>query len=175
VLERFGCRFAMRRASSTAVSIPRVLRGSNVSRYSDATDVVTGPLVSGATRTALLAAAVARGVSRIYHPYRKAEIPDILAFLAGAGVSIEDASDHLLIEGSPRLRPVSHMLICDVVEIVTFVAAAAHLRAHRACSSKRSRGRGQGYARSSSYSSGSGSHSHGIWRGATPRCRRSWS
>lgn len=130
VLERFGCRF---RDDADGLIHGRVdtLRAAliDVSRYSDATDVVTGPLVSGATKTALLAAAVARGVSRIYHPYRKAEIPDLLAFLAGAGVSIEDAGDHLVVEGRPRLRPVSHTLICDVVEIVTFVAAAAHLRA----------------------------------------------
>jgi UDP-N-acetylglucosamine 1-carboxyvinyltransferase len=129
VLERFGCRF--RDAGGVIHGTADALRAAriDVARYSDAADVVTGPLVSGATKAALLAAAVARGVTRIDRPYRKAEIPDLLAFLAAGGVAIEDAGDHLLVEGRPRLRPVAHTLISDVVEIVTFVAAAAHLRA----------------------------------------------
>lgn len=88
----------------------------------------TGPLYSGATKCAVLAAAGAHGTTVLEHPYPKPDVTSLVAALAAAGVPIERDDRRLAIHGSGTLEPFAAALVGDLIEVVTFVAAALHTR-----------------------------------------------
>jgi UDP-N-acetylglucosamine 1-carboxyvinyltransferase len=106
----------------------RSLRGTriDIADFSSRKDVVTGPLVSGATKTALLLAATARGPSVVVNPYKKPDVTELVAFLRAGGVAIEATDERITVEPVSRLRPVRHELVADMTEIFTWIAVAAY-------------------------------------------------
>lgn len=91
----------------------------------------SGPLYSGATKTALLTAAVAHGTTVLRHPYPKPDVTDLVDVLRGLGADIDVASPEQIVvhgRGPDVLRtPLSHTLVPDLIEVVTWICAGAVL------------------------------------------------
>ncbi len=81
-----------------------------------------GPLLSGATKTAILLAARAAGTSVIKNPLLKAETIDLLNFLGKAGLSYDLKPGELEISGTEKLCSVEYELPSDLIEIITFIS-----------------------------------------------------
>ncbi|MDR1775047.1 MAG: UDP-N-acetylglucosamine 1-carboxyvinyltransferase [Actinomycetes bacterium] len=80
----------------------------------------------GATENLIMAAARARGTTRIYNVAREPEICDLVDFLQAAGVSIEGrGGPDLVVHGTDTLHPVTHRVIGDRIEAGTFLIAGA--------------------------------------------------
>jgi UDP-N-acetylglucosamine 1-carboxyvinyltransferase len=85
-------------------------------------DIVT---VTG-TANAMMAAAVADGITTITNAAREPEIIDLALFLTSMGADIEGAgSDRIVIRGVPQLKPAEHTVVADRIEAGTFMMAAA--------------------------------------------------
>lgn len=100
------------------------LRGADIDLREFAVDreLLSGAEYSGATKTALLAAAFADGVSVLRHPYRKYEVLSLLDMLTTLGVDVVRHSDRWEIRGGTTYRePVRLDLPPDLMEVVTWV------------------------------------------------------
>ncbi len=85
------------------------------------------PKVSvGATHTALMAAATARGETIIENAAREPEVGDLAACLVKMGARISGAGTSTIhIEGVPRLRGARHAVLPDRIETGTYAMATA--------------------------------------------------
>lgn len=85
------------------------------------------PLPSvGATHTAMMAAAGAKGETEIINAAREPEIVDVARFLSAMGAKIEGAGTHkITIQGTQSWQDVSHGIVPDRVEAATYIMAAA--------------------------------------------------
>ena len=93
--------------------------------YSERGDILTGPLVSGATKTAILAATVAgAGTTRILHPYPKPDVTELLSLVRQLGFLVRWEHDILEIERTEEVSSADVTLMSDVSEIMTYVAVA---------------------------------------------------
>ncbi|GAA2682171.1 hypothetical protein [Streptomyces lunalinharesii] len=133
VLERFGARCTTDGAGLTATA-PRGLRGAVIDLRDFATPdphrgLPTGPHYSGATKTALLAAATARGTTVLRHPYPKPDAQELARVLARAGVAVDVRPEAIEVQGADGpLRATSVTLPSDLMEVITFITASALLR-----------------------------------------------
>jgi UDP-N-acetylglucosamine 1-carboxyvinyltransferase len=92
--------------------------------------VLSSPSV-GATETALMAAALARGETEILNAARDPEVGDLALCLAAMGARIEGAGTHrILLQGVDVLHPARHDLITDRIEAGTYAIAAAITGGH---------------------------------------------
>jgi UDP-N-acetylglucosamine 1-carboxyvinyltransferase len=85
------------------------------------------PIASvGATETAMMAAALARGESEIVNAAREPEVADLGACLTAMGARVEGAGTHrITIQGVSTFTPASHDLLPDRIEAGTYAVAAA--------------------------------------------------
>lgn len=104
-------------AGYVVAKAPNGLRGARV----------VFPKVSvGATHTALMAAALARGETVIENAAREPEIGDLAACLVKMGARISGAGTGTIhIEGVPRLRGARHSVLPDRIETGTYAMAVA--------------------------------------------------
>ncbi|MEW6125015.1 MAG: UDP-N-acetylglucosamine 1-carboxyvinyltransferase [Pseudomonadota bacterium] len=104
-------------AGYVVAKAPQGLRGGRV----------VFPKVSvGATHTALMAAATARGETVIENAAREPEIGDLAACLNKMGARISGAgTETIVIEGVPRLRGARHAVLPDRIETGTYAMAVA--------------------------------------------------
>ena len=80
----------------------------------------------GATENVLMAAVLAKGVTRVTNAAREPEIVDIAKFLTKMGASIQGAgSSVIVVEGVSALAPVSHEVVPDRIAAGTWAFAAA--------------------------------------------------
>lgn len=80
---------------------------------------------TGATENAILAGALARGVTRVWNPHIRPEILDLVSMLNAMGAQITvHGQEHIEIVGVPSLHGVEHEVIPDSMEAITFLAAA---------------------------------------------------
>ena len=80
----------------------------------------------GATENILMAAVLAKGVTRVTNAAREPEIVDIAQFLAKMGATIEGAGSSVIeVEGVSALTPVSHQVVPDRIAAGTWAFAAA--------------------------------------------------
>ncbi|MGH3700806.1 MAG: hypothetical protein ACRDQY_15325 [Pseudonocardiaceae bacterium] len=88
----------------------------------------TGPLYSGATKMAILCAAVAQGDTRLLHPYPKPDVTELVDLLAAMGADIQYVTPHELavVGRGPEVltTPVRHILVTDLIEIITWACLA---------------------------------------------------
>lgn len=83
----------------------------------------------GATANLLMAASLARGVTRIHNAALEPEIGDLARCLVAMGANIEGiGTSTLTIHGVRKLRPVEHEVIPDRIEAGTLLLAAAITR-----------------------------------------------
>jgi len=88
---------------------------------------VAFPMVSvGATENLLMAAALARGTTRLVNAAHEPEVTDLAECLLRMGARIEGlGSDTLVVEGVERLHGADHRVIPDRIETGTYAMAAA--------------------------------------------------
>ena len=85
----------------------------------------------GATETALMAAALARGETEILNAARDPEVCDLALCLAAMGAKIEGAgTHHILVQGADALHNARHELLTDRIEAGTYAVAAAITGGH---------------------------------------------
>lgn len=100
--------------------------------YSERSDVLTGPLVSGATKTAILAAACTHaGETRIRNYYPKPDVTELLCFLEKAGFCVRFEGKDLVLSRSSVLlisydAPIHHQVVSCLSEVMTYIALAQH-------------------------------------------------
>jgi UDP-N-acetylglucosamine 1-carboxyvinyltransferase len=98
------------------------LRGAHI--------VLSSPSV-GATETALMAAAVAKGETEILNAARDPEVCDLALCLTEMGAHIDGAGTHrILVQGVDALHRARHELITDRIEAGTYAVAAAITGGH---------------------------------------------
>jgi UDP-N-acetylglucosamine 1-carboxyvinyltransferase len=126
VLEQFGCTFQVRADGTVRGSRPRhVPARIDVRAFSSDPSDLTGPLVSGATKTALLMAAATDGISEIANPHDNESINELIEVLQAAGISIEQQPRGWRIRGGGgHGEVISHRLWPDAAEAVSWIAAA---------------------------------------------------
>jgi len=85
------------------------------------------PFVSvGATETAMMAASLAKGVTRIVNAAREPEIADLGRCLIAMGAKISGlGSSEIVVEGVERLHGASHRVMPDRIEAGTYAIATA--------------------------------------------------
>jgi len=80
----------------------------------------------GATENIMIAAAVAKGITRIYNAAREPEITDLARFLRSAGARIKgEGTGCITIEGVEKLHSAEHTVMPDRIIAATYMAAAA--------------------------------------------------
>jgi UDP-N-acetylglucosamine 1-carboxyvinyltransferase len=107
----------------------------DIMEYSDEADVLTGPLVSGATKTAILAALAATGPTTIRHPYPKPDVTELLALAAVHGYAVHRHRDEDAVTLEPpaagasrTTEPSGFRLISDLSQVMTYVCVAVWFR-----------------------------------------------
>ncbi|MFE4924860.1 hypothetical protein [Streptomyces sp. NPDC056661] len=99
--------------------------------YTSERELRSGPLYSGATKMAVLAAAVAHGVSVLHNPYPKPDVTDLVTALRTFGADIQTTDrGSLVVQGrGPDVldQPAAHVLIPDLIEVMTWICAGALL------------------------------------------------
>ncbi|NOZ25396.1 MAG: UDP-N-acetylglucosamine 1-carboxyvinyltransferase [Nitrospirae bacterium] len=82
------------------------------------------PTVTG-TENLMMAAVLARGLTRLENAAREPEVVDLANALISAGARIEGAGESIIeIEGVEELRPLDYNIIPDRIEVGTFMTAA---------------------------------------------------
>jgi UDP-N-acetylglucosamine 1-carboxyvinyltransferase len=86
---------------------------------------ITFPFVSvGATETAMTAATLARGVTRITNAAREPEVADLGRCLTAMGAQIEGlGTGEIVVEGMPKLSGAAHRVVADRIEAGTYAIA----------------------------------------------------
>lgn len=134
VLERFGAVCEAGADAFRATAPPGGLRGARVdladfTEPAPRTGTPTGPYYSGATKTALLAAVTARGTTVLDNPYPKPDSMELARVLGAAGARVEVLPGRITVEGlGGPLGGTDVTLPSDLMEVVTFIAWAVHLR-----------------------------------------------
>lgn len=81
---------------------------------------------TGATENSIIAGCLARGITRVWNPHIRPEILDLIAFLTGMGAKITvHGQEHIEIEGCEALEGVTHTVIPDNVEALTWLVGAS--------------------------------------------------
>jgi UDP-N-acetylglucosamine 1-carboxyvinyltransferase len=125
VLERFGARFEHYNYGFVGQADGFHAVEIDILDWSDHPSQLSGPLVSGATKTAILAAAsVQRGTTIIRNPDCRSEVNHLLSFLRQSGMQIMRDATILRIEGTPQFSPMQTRLMTDLIEVVTYTALA---------------------------------------------------
>lgn len=95
----------------------------NIMDYSVNKEVMCGPYVSGATKTAILCALVANGKTIIKNPYMKADVLEMLKFIRFIGGSIVYENDELTVYPiTGDTLSIRYSICPDVTEIITYIA-----------------------------------------------------
>jgi UDP-N-acetylglucosamine enolpyruvyl transferase len=129
VLRAFGATAAVGAEGDLTVTANR-LRGCEIDLLDHTADRVlkTGPHYSGASKMALLLAAVSEGVSTLRNLYPKPDVTDLVDVVQQLGAEIERPVDGTVVVhgrgGKDLSTPVSHALVPDVIEVVTWICAA---------------------------------------------------
>lgn len=126
VMAEFGARGQWRADGSLRVEASRLTPARlNILRWSTDPAVPEGPMVSGASKTALLMAAATPGTSIILHPHAREAQHELIAVLRALGVHIEQRDSCWLVTGGEFRSAAEHRLMPCPVEFATWQAIAA--------------------------------------------------
>lgn len=128
VLRRFGADF--QQTSSMIIGRSNTFQSCeiDIAEFSTRVDVVTGPLISGATKTAILAALFTQaGTTIIHNPYRKPDVTELLRFASENGFCVEYSEECIQIarEQPPSIAS-AHDLVDDISTIMTYITTAIY-------------------------------------------------
>lgn len=122
VLEEFGARFTFEGnylyGKMEKLQAPEFI---DLQKYSDDPVELTGQYVSGATKTAILAALASQSEIVLKKPYIKADVRELLRFLTGSGVEILQTKDTLKIKNTHTYAYVNYFVMSDINEIFTYI------------------------------------------------------
>lgn len=130
VFRRFGATAVTQPDGGLEVTATR-LRGCDIDLldYTVDRELKTGPHYSGASKMALLMAAVSEGVSTLRNLYPKPDVTDLVDVLRELGAEIEEPAAHTVVVhgrgGSDLCNPARHTLVPDLIEVVTWICAGA--------------------------------------------------
>ncbi|WP_371500511.1 hypothetical protein OG871_28225 [Kitasatospora sp. NBC_00374] len=133
VMERFGARCVTGPGHLTASAPAGGLRAAVVDLADFAvrepvTGTLTGPHYSGATKTALLLGAAAKGTTVLHNPYPKADVFELARALGSAGVPVRISREEIVVEGrGGPLGAAEVRLPSDLMEVLTLVSLAVCL------------------------------------------------
>ncbi|MEV0261223.1 hypothetical protein AB0I49_07750 [Streptomyces sp. NPDC050617] len=130
VLQRFGAEVTVGADGSLTVRADRLTACElDLRDWTSDRELRSGPLYSGATKMAILTAASAHGTTRLRHPYPKPDVTELVRLLDATGRATRHTPEgDVLIEGRPdggHGRPVRHVLVSDLITVVTWATAAA--------------------------------------------------
>lgn len=115
-LEAMGAKIAID-AGYIVASAPKGLTGA---------EIVFPKVSVGATENLLMAAALARGTTRLVNAAREPEVVDLAHCLIEMGASITGiGTDTLTVVGKDRLHGTTHRIVADRIETGTYAMAAA--------------------------------------------------
>ncbi|MEJ7602649.1 MAG: hypothetical protein WKG01_32460 [Kofleriaceae bacterium] len=116
-----GIRAKLRRFTGGAI---------DVDAYSSGSGVRVGPLLSGATKTALIAAAFTRNATTtIERPYRKLDVCELARFVGALGHEVTVGDDAIVVApGCARVHTTTFDIPPDLSELMTLVAGSVHLQ-----------------------------------------------
>lgn len=129
VLRRFGAEFASENGFTIGTSTPFRACEIDIMDFSGMPRDLTGPMVSGATKTAILAAlCVDRGETIIRNAYLKPDVTELLDFAAACGYGVVRAGGDVFIR--PHETPadpadaqvVEFSLVSDISEVMTYAS-----------------------------------------------------
>ncbi len=129
VFERFGAR--VRHENGALRVTARRLHGCEIDLLDYTRDrcLRSGPHYSGATKMAILMAAMAHGPSVLRNRYPKPDVDDLIDALLALGADIEPSgAGDLVVRGQgpdSMQRDISIVLTADLIEIVTWMCVAA--------------------------------------------------
>jgi UDP-N-acetylglucosamine 1-carboxyvinyltransferase len=96
--------------------------------YSESKEKSTAPMISGATKTALLCSTFVKH-TKIFHPYLKTDVQDLVRFMRQCGYKISISKESIEVS-APTTKPhnqyVEFYLTECVSEIMTYLALAVH-------------------------------------------------
>ncbi|WP_282677376.1 hypothetical protein [Serratia marcescens] len=132
VLEHFGAHFLFTNDGISGCIDEFKTCTIDIMDFSDYSDNLTGPLVSGATKTAILASMfVSRGVTRILNPYLKPDVTELLEFLKLNNFEVQYNINEIVIH-PPKMpidmhsdHGVTTTLLSDLSEIITYLTLSA--------------------------------------------------
>lgn len=119
IMEKFGAYIA---DNTVYLDKNNELKTIDIREYSSDSDVLSGPLVSGATKTAILCALGSKERIVIKNPYMKADVLEMIEFLKECGVKVEFINDNLIMIPQKLKKRVQYKLTSDVSEIITFIS-----------------------------------------------------
>lgn len=127
VLEKFGGRFKWENNVLTGECDGFVATEINIMNYSDSDKILTGPLVSGATKTAILAALCTKqGTTVIHNPYFKPDVTELISFLKSIGYKITFNRKLISITPPDKIKETDYYLVSDITEIITYIGLAVY-------------------------------------------------
>ncbi|WP_263970649.1 UDP-N-acetylglucosamine 1-carboxyvinyltransferase [Leptolyngbya sp. KIOST-1] len=101
---------------------------AEVSRHQElkGTDIFLPIRSTGATENSIICACLAKGRTRIWGPHIRPEIQDLVKFLNSLGAKIEvRGQESIIVEGVNELGGVTHRVIADNVEALTWLIGSA--------------------------------------------------
>ncbi|MBV9575138.1 MAG: hypothetical protein JO149_00770, partial [Gammaproteobacteria bacterium] len=130
VLKKFGASFYQQDEKMIGTTEGFHACTIDIRDYSEQKDILTGPLVSGATKTAILAAAaVQHGKTIIFYPYPKPDVMELLKFLQACGYGISYGKN--FVEISPpkeKAKQVAYHLMSDISQIMTYITLSVYCK-----------------------------------------------
>ena len=132
VVSRFGPQF--KRGAKTIEGQCKSLEPTvvDIRHYSDDPAMIDGPLVSGATKTAILCGLAAHGgETHIQNPYLKADVLELLRFASSCGYDVYWTNSEIRIRSRSSdaygAEVCSYDLMSCVTEVMTYIALSVHL------------------------------------------------
>lgn len=128
VLERFGATFNFCQDKIIGKADKFHPCSIDIMEFSDKSDLLTGPMISGATKTAILAAmATTQGTTKIFNPYCKPDVTELLNFLQVLGYGVNFQNNCIEICRPDVLtETVNYSLMTDISQIMTYITVAIY-------------------------------------------------
>lgn len=130
VLERFGANFSIRENTIEAYCSKYHGCTIDIMEFSSKDDVLSGPLCSGATKTAILASLFVEDEEVIIkNPYLKPDVTELLEFIEVSGFDVKWNNKSIIINGKKTVLDntfIDYHLISDISEIVTYIAMSIY-------------------------------------------------
>lgn len=129
VLQCFGANYSINEGGFSVqfMELPKACV-IDIMRFSDYEDRLSGPLVSGATKAAILTAmCVKDGVTIIKNPYQKGDVRELTAFIEKLGYPVQNEGSTLIIYPQKHCyEEVEYEIMSDPSEIFTYVTCAIY-------------------------------------------------
>jgi len=124
IMRAFGLRASADDAGGLFVEDSKCMPSHvDIMDFSDRSDVLTGPEISGATKAALICAGGTQSgsVSSVANPYLKPDVLDLARYLKLAGYAVDQSPAKIVVTKRPNIRPVEMALTPDLSEIMTYL------------------------------------------------------